>query len=227
MIIILIIKIWAGPENTPRLSLPIWYKGRHLVWKSVWAAAAPESGRALRQCLQAKPEFQTGCNFQAFAQNHHRLAWYSEDYSLFTVKNLILKNKKMNDYRGKILLTMSVGLWEDHLRLNCTIVPILNFWLKMTRISLVRTFSKKNRILDFVLTKMKHFYKFWTVAFSICLIHLLACPWGSIRRGHRLEFEIIIPLSIEKESEGRPAIFQSRIFTGSPKTVERLKPGEI
>jgi len=56
-------------------------------------------------------------------------------------------------------------------------------------------------------------------SFSIFQIHLLACPCGSIERGHLLAFFIIMAFSTEKLSEGRPDMFQALILTGSPRTV--------
>lgn len=60
------------------------------------------------------------------------------------------------------------------------------------------------------------------LAFSLVLIHLLACPCGSIMRGQRLLLVIMMALSIEKASLGSPANSQSRIVTGSPSTADRL-----
>ena len=51
--------------------------------------------------------------------------------------------------------------------------------------------------------------------------HLLHCPCGSIINGHRRELYIIIAFSVEKLSEGRPLIFHSLIFIGSPRTFTR------
>lgn len=56
---------------------------------------------------------------------------------------------------------------------------------------------------------------------SIFLIHLFACPYGSIMRGHLSPFCIMIPFSIENESAGSPLICQRLICTGSPKTLSR------
>lgn len=51
-------------------------------------------------------------------------------------------------------------------------------------------------------------------------------PCGSIKSGHLLEFPTMIPLSTEKESTGRPAMFQARIFTGSPSVTLRENVSE-
>ena len=47
--------------------------------------------------------------------------------------------------------------------------------------------------------------------------------WGSIMSGHRWLLSTMIPLSTEKLSTGNPAIFQSRILTGSPKVFTMEK----
>ena len=57
------------------------------------------------------------------------------------------------------------------------------------------------------------------------LIHLLACPWGSIISGQRRALATTMPFSMEKESLGRPAISQSRTLTGSPRMAESEKRG--
>ena len=45
--------------------------------------------------------------------------------------------------------------------------------------------------------------------------------------GHRRALDIMMPLSMEKESLGSPSMVQSRILTGSPSTVTSLcKEGE-
>mmetsp|Transcript_48219 Transcript_48219/g.119422 ORF Transcript_48219/g.119422 Transcript_48219/m.119422 type:complete len:208 (+) Transcript_48219:3218-3841(+) len=54
--------------------------------------------------------------------------------------------------------------------------------------------------------------------FSMFFTHLFACCWGSIIRGQRRAWEVIMPLSTENESFGSPSIFQARIFTASPRT---------
>mmetsp|Transcript_13854 Transcript_13854/g.40818 ORF Transcript_13854/g.40818 Transcript_13854/m.40818 type:complete len:211 (-) Transcript_13854:3280-3912(-) len=51
---------------------------------------------------------------------------------------------------------------------------------------------------------------------SFLRIHLLAWPCGSIMSGQRRATEMMMPLSIEKESVGSPCRFQPRIATGSP-----------
>jgi hypothetical protein len=58
-------------------------------------------------------------------------------------------------------------------------------------------------------------------AFSLALIHLLAWPCGSIISGQRLLLVIMMALSMEKASLGRPARSQSRMVTGSPSTADR------
>ena len=44
----------------------------------------------------------------------------------------------------------------------------------------------------------------------------LDLPCGSIIKGHLLELDTTIPLSMEKESTGSPAMCQALILTGSP-----------
>ena len=56
-------------------------------------------------------------------------------------------------------------------------------------------------------------------------IHLLAWPWGSIMRGHRLALATTMPLSMDRESLGSPAMSHSRILTGTPSTAVREKVG--
>ena len=48
------------------------------------------------------------------------------------------------------------------------------------------------------------------------LTHLLACPCGSIKSGHRREYWTITALSTLRLSLGRPAICQLRTLTASP-----------
>ena len=62
---------------------------------------------------------------------------------------------------------------------------------------------------------------------SIFLIHLFACPYGSIMRGHLRPLCIMIPFSIENESTGSPLICQRRVYTGSPKTLSREKLSSV
>ena len=38
--------------------------------------------------------------------------------------------------------------------------------------------------------------------------------------GHRLELDIMMPFSTEKESTGSPAMFQALILTGSPSVAD-------
>ncbi len=47
--------------------------------------------------------------------------------------------------------------------------------------------------------------------------------WGSIMSGQRLALATMMPLSMEKESLGRPAIPQARMSTGSPREAVREK----
>lgn len=54
----------------------------------------------------------------------------------------------------------------------------------------------------------------------------LKIPCGSISNGHLLELLTMMPLSTEKESTGRPAMFQARILTGSPRVVLRENVSE-
>lgn len=60
-------------------------------------------------------------------------------------------------------------------------------------------------------------WSFWSLL--IFLIHLLACPWGSIIRGHLRQLYINIPLSVDKESVGRPCYCQSLICTYSERIL--------
>jgi hypothetical protein len=46
--------------------------------------------------------------------------------------------------------------------------------------------------------------------------------WGSMNRGQRLALDTMMPLSMENESLGSPSMTQSRMRTGSPKTVTSL-----
>jgi len=55
----------------------------------------------------------------------------------------------------------------------------------------------------------------------IFLIHLLACPWGSMQSGHLRDLNMMMPFSREKLSEGRPSIFHCLITTGLPRTLTR------
>ena len=64
-----------------------------------------------------------------------------------------------------------------------------------------------------------------TLCFSIFLIHFMACPWGSIMRGHRLLLVTITPFSVEKASEGRPWMFQSRTAVGLARKLANEKSG--
>mmetsp|Transcript_48480 Transcript_48480/g.115351 ORF Transcript_48480/g.115351 Transcript_48480/m.115351 type:complete len:300 (-) Transcript_48480:779-1678(-) len=58
--------------------------------------------------------------------------------------------------------------------------------------------------------------KLWS--FSMFRIHLFAWPWGSIMSGQRRLLDIMMALSVESESRGSPAMFQSRICTAFPRT---------
>ena len=64
-----------------------------------------------------------------------------------------------------------------------------------------------------------------TLCFSIFLIHLMACPWGSTMRGQRLLVVTITPFSVENASEGSPWMFQSRTEVGFPKKLAKVKSG--
>mmetsp|Transcript_41524 Transcript_41524/g.94563 ORF Transcript_41524/g.94563 Transcript_41524/m.94563 type:complete len:309 (-) Transcript_41524:1212-2138(-) len=55
-------------------------------------------------------------------------------------------------------------------------------------------------------------------SFSRFRIHLFAWPWGSIMSGQRRLLDIMMALSVESESRGSPAMFQSRICTAFPRT---------
>lgn len=65
-----------------------------------------------------------------------------------------------------------------------------------------------------------------TLCFSMFLIHLMACPWGSTISGQRLLLVTITPFSVEKESEGRPLMFQSRTLAGSARKEAKENSGE-
>ena len=65
-----------------------------------------------------------------------------------------------------------------------------------------------------------------TLCFSMFLIHLMACPWGSTISGQRLLLVTITPFSVEKESEGRPLMFQSRTLDGSARKEAKAKSGD-
>ena len=60
--------------------------------------------------------------------------------------------------------------------------------------------------------------KIWVPFPPSTLIH--TC--GSMSSGHRRALDIMMPLSMEKESLGNPSMVQSRILTGSPSTVTSL-----
>lgn len=64
-----------------------------------------------------------------------------------------------------------------------------------------------------------------TLFFSMFLIHLIACPWGSTMRGQRLLFVTITPFSVEKASEGRPWMFQSLTTVGLARKLANEKSG--
>lgn len=51
-------------------------------------------------------------------------------------------------------------------------------------------------------------------------------PCGSIISGHLLALSTTIPLSTEKESTGRPAMFHARIFTGLPSVAFKENDSE-
>lgn len=63
------------------------------------------------------------------------------------------------------------------------------------------------------------------LAFSLAFIHLLAWPCGSIMSGQRLLLVIMMALSMEKASLGKPVSSQSRMVTGSPSTADRENLG--
>ena len=62
------------------------------------------------------------------------------------------------------------------------------------------------------------------IQLTMFLTHLLACPCGSMKRGHLLENCTITPFSMDSVSLGRPAICQFLILTGSPRIEIRLEP---
>lgn len=57
---------------------------------------------------------------------------------------------------------------------------------------------------------------------TIFLTHLLAWPWGSMKRGHRREYLTITPFSVDRLSLGSPAICQLRTLTGSDRVATRV-----
>mmetsp|Transcript_47092 Transcript_47092/g.87775 ORF Transcript_47092/g.87775 Transcript_47092/m.87775 type:complete len:268 (-) Transcript_47092:1348-2151(-) len=62
-------------------------------------------------------------------------------------------------------------------------------------------------------------------SFSVFLIHLLACPWGSMKSGQRRALETMMPFSVDTMSLGRPAICHARTLTGSDSTLVMLTWG--
>ena len=54
------------------------------------------------------------------------------------------------------------------------------------------------------------------------LTHLLACPCGSMNRGHLLENCTTTPFSTDRVSLGSPAICHLRILTGSDSVEMRV-----
>mmetsp|Transcript_10877 Transcript_10877/g.24708 ORF Transcript_10877/g.24708 Transcript_10877/m.24708 type:complete len:264 (-) Transcript_10877:1834-2625(-) len=63
-------------------------------------------------------------------------------------------------------------------------------------------------------------------SFSMFRIHLLAWPWGSMSSGQRRECDMMMALSTETASRGRPEMFHSRILTCSPRTDDRKNSDE-
>mmetsp|Transcript_13734 Transcript_13734/g.31761 ORF Transcript_13734/g.31761 Transcript_13734/m.31761 type:complete len:259 (-) Transcript_13734:8766-9542(-) len=55
-------------------------------------------------------------------------------------------------------------------------------------------------------------------SFSMFFTHLFACDSGSIISGHRRLLEIMMPFSTDRVSDGKPAMPQARICTGSAST---------
>mmetsp|Transcript_65936 Transcript_65936/g.110007 ORF Transcript_65936/g.110007 Transcript_65936/m.110007 type:complete len:201 (+) Transcript_65936:3262-3864(+) len=53
------------------------------------------------------------------------------------------------------------------------------------------------------------------------LIQLLACPWGSIKRGQRRDVVEMMAFSVEKASEGSPCSCHCWMVTGSPMNVTK------
>ena len=62
----------------------------------------------------------------------------------------------------------------------------------------------------------------WMWGLTRFLIHLFACPCGSMKRGHLLENLTITPFSTDSVSLGSPAICQRRMLTGSPRVEMRV-----
>lgn len=60
---------------------------------------------------------------------------------------------------------------------------------------------------------------------SMFLIHLMAWPWGSTIRGHRLDEVTMTPFSVEKASLGNPWMFQSLTWVGLAMNSQKLKFG--
>lgn len=73
---------------------------------------------------------------------------------------------------------------------------------------------------------MYSFVRPLTLCFSMFLIHLMACPCGSIMSGQRLLVVTMTPFSVENESEGRPWMFQSLTDVALAKNWENEKLGE-
>lgn len=88
------------------------------------------------------------------------------------------------------------------------------------------TFSIKT-ICPFLIAFSKIFKKLASLSLVIWilwsllmfLIHLLAWPWGSIINGHLLQLKMKIPLSVDKESVGKPCYCQSLIWTSSERIL--------
>ena len=58
------------------------------------------------------------------------------------------------------------------------------------------------------------------------LIHLFACPCGSMESGQRRAFERMMPFSVETVSTGSPCTCHLRTLTGSAITFETDAPSE-
>lgn len=62
----------------------------------------------------------------------------------------------------------------------------------------------------------------WQYQLTMFLTHLLAWPWGSMKRGHLREYLTITPFSVDRLSLGSPAICQLRTLTGSDRVATRV-----
>lgn len=65
------------------------------------------------------------------------------------------------------------------------------------------------------------------LSFSLFLIHLFPCVCGSMISGHLLSgYVVMMPLSIDRSSAGRPWMFHARILSESPRIFCSDQSGE-